>query len=538
MTSAVLARGANTTIDETAVQARVAWRAGAAVDACALLIDAGGKVRGDADFVFYNQPRDASGAVELSTDGRSSATLAVDLARVPAGVNSVVVAGSMDAGTFDAVPGLQVTVTSRHGRVLATFPVLDVEPVAAVVFGEFYRRQGRWKFRAIGQGWDSGLAGLATHYGVTVEESPEPGPEPAPEPAPVPMPRPDWYVPPDSPAVLRWWNGVEWSARTVPLIRDTPSVCGRCGGPKYRSYAGVPSTCRRCEPEVNGVLAAWRTRAARVLAASGPAGPAWDELWSELRYHRVREEAGREALRPVALAHLHRVLTFAFADGVIEQHEMDGFDDAVRRLGVVDPAISEMRRRLRRGLDLGLISNGDVPRVTQSTLHLDADEILHLEVPAVRVRQLASGTRRSSGRLIATNAKLRFVGDSAGSDLAWAKVLEARPEYGAVVVAATTARGGGSYEVGDPEYVAAVLTGVIKIAKRIVTAPGRRDSRSVPPAIRAEVWRRDGGACVECQATEYLEFDHVIPWSRGGATSVGNLQLLCRRCNLAKGARI
>ncbi|MET7427305.1 HNH endonuclease signature motif containing protein, partial [Dactylosporangium sp. NPDC005555] len=53
--------------------------------------------------------------------------------------------------------------------------------------------------------------------------------------------------------------------------------------------------------------------------------------------------------------------------------------------------------------------------------------------------------------------------------------------------------------------------------------------------VRAEVWRRDGGACVECQATEYLEFDHVIPWSRGGATSAGNLQLLCRRCNLAKG---
>ncbi|MEV4518500.1 TerD family protein [Dactylosporangium sp. NPDC049525] len=536
MTTAALARGANTTIDETAVKALIAWRAGATVDPCALLVDAGGKVRGDADFVFYNQPRDASGAVSLSTDGPAAATLAVDLARVPAGVDSVVIAGSMDAGTFDTVPGLAVTVTGRQGRVLATFPVLDVEPVAAMVFGEFYRRQGRWKFRAIGQGWDSGLAGLATHYGVTVDEPPAAAPEPRPE--PVSRPRPDWYVTPDRPGVLRWWNGTEWSAQTVPLVHDTPAVCGRCGGPKLRSYAGVPSTCRRCEPEVNGVLAGWRTKAARVLAASGPTGPAWDELWSELRYYRVREEAGREALRPAAVHHLHRVLTFAFADGIIEQHELDGFDEAVRRLGVIDPAISGMRRRLQRGLELGLITNGAVPRIGQSTLHLDADEILHLEVPAVHVRNLAKGPRRSSGRLIATNAKLRFVGDTAGSDLAWAKVLEARPEYGTVVVAATTARGGGSYEVGDPEYVAAVLTGVLKIAKRIVAAPGQRDSRSVPPAIRAEVWRRDGGACVECQATEYLEFDHVIPWSRGGATSVGNLQLLCRRCNLAKGARI
>lgn len=549
MPTAVLARGANTTIDETAVQARVAWRAGATVDACALLVGPGGKVRGDADFVFYNQPRDASGAVSLDTGGSGSATLTVDLARVPAGVESVVIAGSLDTGTFAAVPDLSVTVTGRHGRALATFALRDVEAVTAVVFGEFYRRQGRWKFRAIGQGWDSGLAGLATTYGVSVDEpepepDPEPDPEPEPEPEPqaqpepVPRPRADWYPVPGNTQMLRWWNGTEWSARTVPVVQDTAAVCGRCGGPKHRSYAGVPAVCRRCEPEIAGVLAAWRTKASRVLTGPGTSGPAWDDLWAELRYYRVREDAGREALRPAALHHLHQLLTFAFADGIIEQHEMDGFDEAVRQLGVIDPAISAMRRRLHRGLELGLISNGDVPRVTQTNLHLDADEILHLEMPAVRVRQLASGTRRDSGRLIATNAKLRFVGDATGSDLAWAKVIEVRPEYSTVVVAATTARGGGSYEVGDPEYVAAVLTGVLKIAKRTATGPGRRDSRAVPPAVRAEVWRRDGGACVQCQATEYLEFDHVIPWSRGGATSAGNLQLLCRRCNLAKGARI
>jgi hypothetical protein len=438
----------------------------------------------------------------------------------------------MDEGTFDAVPGLEVTVKGRRGQVVARFPVRDVEPVTAMVFGEFYRRQGRWKFRAIGQGWAAGLEGLATDYGVSVTQ------DEAQDPPPVERVRADWYVAPDNPALLRWWNGTEWSTQTVPFRHDTPTVCGRCGGPKYRSYAGVPSTCRRCEPEIANVLTVWRARAARVLAATGTAEPGWAELWAELRYHRVREDAGREALRHLALRHLHQRMTFAFADDVIEQHEMDAFDDEVRALGVVDPAISDMRRRLRRGLELGLISNGEVPRVAASTLHLDADEILHLEVPATRVRQLASGTKRNSGRLIVTNAKLRFVGDGAGSDLAWAKVLEARAEYGTVVVAATTSRGGGTYEVGDPEYVAAVITGAVRVAKRTAAVPTQRDSRSVPPAVRAEVWRRDGGACVQCQATEYLEFDHVIPWSRGGATSVGNLQLLCRRCNLAKGARL
>ncbi|MFF5225406.1 TerD family protein [Dactylosporangium sp. NPDC000521] len=540
MAVSALVRGANTTIDETIVQVLVAWRTGSVVDPCALVLNASGKVRSDADFVFYNQPSGAAGAVELSTDGQCTASVAVDLGRLPSDVDKVVIAGSMDTGTFDTVPGLKVTVTGQHGRELASFPLLDVERVAAVVFGELYRRNNGWKFRAVGQGWDSGLAGLATDYGVTVDEDDDaPATEAPATPARQATERPaDWYAAPGKPGTLRWWTGEEWSVQEVPDLQDTVTRCGRCGGPKYRLSGHDSATCGRCEPEIANILGVWRTKAAGVLASTGPSGPAWDALWAELRYHRVPESNGREILRPVALHHLHRVLTFAFADDIIEQHEIDGFDEAVRQLGIADPAINEMRRRMQRGLEIGLISNGEVPRVQQTTLHLDAGEILHLEVPAVQVRYLSSGPKRTNGRLIATNSKLRFLGDSGGADLAWSKVLEVRPEYTNVVIAATVNKGAGTYEVSDPEYVSAVLTGTLRVAKRIAAVPAQRDSRSVPPAVRAEVWRRDGGACVECQATEYLEFDHVIPWSRGGATSVGNLQLLCRRCNLAKGARI
>lgn len=60
----------------------------------------------------------------------------------------------------------------------------------------------------------------------------------------------------------------------------------------------------------------------------------------------------------------------------------------------------------------------------------------------------------------------------------------------------------------------------------------------IPERVRAEVWRRDEGRCVECGSQNNLQFDHMIPVSRGGATSAQNLQLLCRKCNLAKGARV
>ncbi|SLJ67954.1 Probable HNH endonuclease precursor [Mycobacteroides abscessus subsp. abscessus] len=99
-------------------------------------------------------------------------------------------------------------------------------------------------------------------------------------------------------------------------------------------------------------------------------------------------------------------------------------------------------------------------------------------------------------------------------------MVSVRVVEGAVVIAATSARGGATFLVGE------VLT------------PGQRDSRSISQEIKAEVWQRDGGRCVECGSGHYLEFDHIIPLSRGGATSAANLQILCRACNRRKGARI
>ena len=69
--------------------------------------------------------------------------------------------------------------------------------------------------------------------------------------------------------------------------------------------------------------------------------------------------------------------------------------------------------------------------------------------------------------------------------------------------------------------------------------PYEQTSRApIPEAVRSEVWRRDGGRCVKCGSKENLQFDHIIPVARGGATSAQNLQLLCQQCNRVKGARI
>ncbi|MGA5702874.1 TerD family protein [Peterkaempfera bronchialis] len=181
----LIGKGANVPVAAGAVRVVLGWRSGAGVpdaDASALLLS-GGRVRSDADFVFYNQSRDASGAVrhegkQATADGVAD-TLAVDLAALDPAVETVVLAASSDGGVFGALPGLQLSVRdAASGAELARFEDPGATSETAFVLGELYRRGGGWKFRAVGQGYDSGLAGLATDYGIRVDAAPAPAPAP------------------------------------------------------------------------------------------------------------------------------------------------------------------------------------------------------------------------------------------------------------------------------------------------------------------------------------------------------------------------
>ncbi|WP_320777698.1 TerD family protein [Streptomyces sp. CRN 30] len=144
-------------------------------DVSVLLLGENGHVRGDGDFCFYNNPVAADGSVELlgkkPTGEGSEDRIVFDLTAVPSGVERMVIAASRYEGArFDELDGLRATLADASGEDLLRFAIDDPGSVSAFVFAELYRRQGEWKFRAIGQGYDSGLAGLATDYGVDIDD--------------------------------------------------------------------------------------------------------------------------------------------------------------------------------------------------------------------------------------------------------------------------------------------------------------------------------------------------------------------------------
>jgi len=151
------------------------------LDASAFLLAAGDRVRGDADFIFYNNLRSSDGSVEHTGDNRTGEgdgddeALKVDLTKVPADVQKIAVTVTIHDGegrrqSFGMVSNAFIRVVNdATGREIARYDLSeDASSETAMIFGEVYRHNSEWKFRAVGQGYKGGLAPMARNFGVNV----------------------------------------------------------------------------------------------------------------------------------------------------------------------------------------------------------------------------------------------------------------------------------------------------------------------------------------------------------------------------------
>ena len=181
------------------------------------------------------------------------------------------------------------------------------------------------------------------------------------------------------------------------------------------------------------------------------------------------------------------------------------------------------------------IEAGNLPLVTSDLgLQLDSDEFCHFFSEAVY-------EDKRVGQLIATNKRLMFLSKEGGFEINWKKVVrisvvDKLVTSGSIYVELTSKTGYGTYQVSEVDVAEAVFNALVKVSK--IIRPTGATSRHIPQLVKQTVWLRDEGRCVDCNSTSELQFDHIIPHSKGGANTVENIQILCRSCNSSKRARI
>lgn len=151
------------------------------LDGSAFLLTSTGKVRSDSDFIFYNNLISIDRSVEHTGDNRTGEgdgddeSIIVHLNKLPTNIDKIAITVTIhDAESrkqsFGQVSNAFIRcVNSTDGKEIARFDLTeDMSTETAMIFGEIYRHNGEWKFRAVGQGFKGGLAALARNYGINI----------------------------------------------------------------------------------------------------------------------------------------------------------------------------------------------------------------------------------------------------------------------------------------------------------------------------------------------------------------------------------
>lgn len=169
--------GQNTALSQTRVTVMLSYAPAGAkleLDPSVFLLTDTGKVSTDEDFIFYGQPKTADGAVAFEADRRA---FSFDLERLPPDIQKIAVALTIDKGQkrgqkFGDLNEVKLEITGADEPIVFALPTSGMSE-AALIVGEIYKRNGQWKFRAVGQGFNGGLGPLATHFGVEVKDDPD-----------------------------------------------------------------------------------------------------------------------------------------------------------------------------------------------------------------------------------------------------------------------------------------------------------------------------------------------------------------------------
>jgi len=495
------------------------------------------QLQDDRYFVFYNQPHSPEGAFRVD---QGQAQVSVDLTRVPLDIHRLLLAATHDSTSFQHLGSGRVMLKAGGSTVL-DFPVDGTmfSEERALMLLEFYRHQGSWRLAAIGQGFKGGLQALLEHFGGTAE------PEPVPTPVPAPLPStPFGPVLVDPVAQPQWPSPAPPSPRWEPLISaDLPArpagSCRRCGASgSFFSRIDQHGHCRACARLDRAALDRFRVRFQAACADGVIELHEWVDLQATVSREGLDAHLALAFVRPEAVGLLERTVAGARASGEVTPEDADAFDRLATLLEIPGTLLAQVRLEMDELKAATRIRQGHLP-IIRSGLILESGEIAHFETPATFRQVMARSVREIPGRLTLTSKGLQFTSPGGGWQVQYGKVLRIDEQSQGVLLELGVKKGSGVYQLANPLMAAATLDALVRLHKRLMLIPQtEKASRHIPQSVKNQVWQNDRGICRECGGNQHLEYDHVIPYSKGGASTVGNLQLLCRTCNGKKGDRI
>jgi hypothetical protein len=242
-----------------------------------------------------------------------------------------------------------------------------------------------------------------------------------------------------------------------------------------------------------------------------------------------------------ARSFVSHVIADAVSDGDITKDEEIALLRyvSVFKLEEMSEMISLTVNRVRTLRDL---RNNKLPNpIADRSVHwLASGEAIYAATQGARA-SLKPGTPPPIGKFYVTSERISFISEIKPVEYRLSNVRDAGHSGANSLKIVTAKKGLDTFFVPDADITAEIINCLNRLNNRTASTPVAdtlSERRRIPKEVRSAVWIRDSGLCVECGADDYLEFDHVIPVSKGGSNTEQNIQLLCRRCNNTKRDRI
>jgi len=321
---------------------------------------------------------------------------------------------------------------------------------------------------------------------------------------------------------------------------DGLKTAGKAAGGLLSRAASFGASKWRKHREHTQQVDQWRSRLAHHLQWDHPSQNVLSSLVQDAR--KIGLNLSKE-LQP----HAQAIQAFALrAIASVRQGQLDPsteflFGQYVSLLGINDQQARAFAEACKISRSVRDIEAGNVRQLEGVTdLVVRSSEVVWYQTPAKQAMKARGGEQEwDDGLFYVTSMRIVYVSQARPFQAQLADINAVQIQSGRLFLAGKTQSASNEVWVPQVEIAAAHVRRALSTFHRQTDVSfENKDSRHISQEVKHAVWQRDGGHCVECGASDYLEFDHIIPHSKGGASTADNLQLLCRRCNMRKSNRI
>lgn len=489
----------------------------------------------DKYMIFYNQKFSPCNSIKLLDSQQNNLeNFEINISRIPSKIKKLVFTITIDgpAVMSDLKEGSLLLFENNNLKGGFKFYGSDFKNEKSIMVCEIYIKN-EWRFSAIGAGFNGGLSALLKHFGIDEETN---------DINHSPLPNNANNNPQPPLGDNSRFNGFNNQNLNTSINQNINKFSNFMRGVFDNSIKFIEN--KKETIEVNLVKNANLKKFQNLLRDYLSDGVLTKEEMRNLDVFCLQNNLN---LQDCLIASKNDVETFLrvmlaniVSDGIVTSEEEEAINSVCHFLNPSFSLRREIEDTIIRVKNLQNIKSGNIPVLTKHTLITTNSELVWHNQPNVQlIRELKNETKAHNGEIFVTSERIIFKAYDFPVEILLRNIVDMEVDGLHFYIVGKSSRSTSRFKLNEGEILGAYIEQALnKFHRRLDLSQTANKTRSIPRDVKQSVWLRDRGQCMECRATEYLEFDHIIPFSKGGSNSVNNIQLLCRRCNLTKSDRI